>query len=208
MEHILDLYQQAYDSTQPLICFDEGCKQLMGEYRQAYPTRPGRPLRYDYAYLRTGVCNLFMTFEPLRGQRDVICFRQRTKREWATWVKHVVDDLYPEAERIHVVLDNLNTHKLSALYRFFAPQEAHRLASKLQLHYTPKHGSWLNMAEIELSVLARQCLDRRLESVDQVRREVDAWQFQRNALAATVDWHFTTADARIRLKRLYPHFHI
>jgi len=208
MEAILDLYQQADDPAYPLVCFDEGCKQLLGEYRQAYPARPGRPARYDYAYFHTGVCNLFMSFEPLRGRRDVVCFRQRTQREWAQWVKHLVDDLYPEAVRIRLVVDNLNTHTLAALYHYFPPHEARRLASKLELHFTPKHGSWLNMAEIELSVLARQCLNRRLDSLALVQAEVAAWQAQRNAAAATIDWRFTTADARIRLKHLYPNFHL
>ena len=206
MEDILDLYQAAPDPAYPVVCFDEGAKQLLGERRQAYPARPGQPARYDYSYFRTGICNLFICFLPFSGQRDVLCFRQRTKREWAQWVKHLVDDLYPEATRIRLVLDNLNTHTLSALYLHFAPDEAHRLASKLELHYTPIHGSWLNMAEIELSVLARQCLDRRIDSLSFVQDEVAVWQRQRNAAAATIDWRFTTADACIRLKHLYPNF--
>jgi hypothetical protein len=208
MEAILDLYQQAHDPAYPLVCFDEGGKQLLMQRQQAYPARPGRPARYDYAYLRMGVCNLFMCFDPLGGQRDVLCFRQRTSREWAYWVRHLVDDLYPHAIRIRLVLDNLNTHTLAALYTHFPPDEAHRLAAKLELHFTPKHGSWLNMAEIELSVLARQCLDRRMDSLDLVQAEVAAWQSARNAAAATIDWRFTTADARIRLKHLYPIFHL
>lgn len=204
MEAILDLYQQPYDPLYPLVCFDEGAKQLLGETRPPLPLRPGQPIRYDYAYFRAGVCNLFLAFEPLRGQRDVLCFRQRTRREWALWVKHLVDDLYPDATRIRLVLDNLNTHTLAALYLHFPPDEARRLAAKLELHYTPKHGSWLNMAEIELSVLARQCLNHRLDLIASVQAHVLAWQTRRNHSAATVDWRFTTADARIRLKHLYP----
>lgn len=204
MEDILDLYHQPYDPLYPLVCFDEGAKQLLGETRPPLPLRPGHPLRYDYAYFRAGVCNVFMAFEPLRGQRDVLCFRQRTRREWALWVKHLVDDLYPQALRIRLVLDNLNTHTLAALYLYFPPEEARRLAAKLELHYTPKHGSWLNMAEIELSVLARQCLNRRLDLIATVEAHVLAWQSRRNQAAATVQWRFTTPDARIRLKHLYP----
>lgn len=206
MEAFLDLYHQAHDPAYPLVCFAEGCKQLLSERYDPYPARPGRPARYDYSYSRRGVCNLFMCFDPLTGKRDVVCFRQRTKREWAQWVKHLIDDLYPppQASRIHLVLDNLNTHTLAALYLHFSPQEARRLASKLELHYTPKHGSWLNMAEIELSVLARQCLDRRMDSISLVQHEIATWQHQRNASSATIDWRFTTEDARIRLKHLYP----
>lgn len=204
MEDILDLYQQPYDPLYPLVCFDEGAKQLLGETRPPLPLRPGHPPRYDYAYFRAGVCNLFLAFEPMRGQRDVLCFRQRTRREWALWVKHLVDDLYPQALRIRLVLDNLNTHTLAALYLYFPPEEARRLAAKLELHYTPKHGSWLNMAEIELSVLARQCLNRRIDLIATVEAHIQAWQTRRNHAAATVQWRFTTADARIRLKHLYP----
>lgn len=207
MEAILDLYQQAHDPAYPLVCFDEGCKQLLSERRDPYPARPGRPARYDYSYSQIGVCNLFMSFDPLTGKRDVLCFQRRTKHEWAQWVKHLVDDLYPEAIRIRLVLDNLNTHTLGSLYLHFSPQEARRLASKLELHYTPKHGSWLNMAEIELSVLARQCLDRRMDSISWVQDEIATWQHQRNVSSATIDWRFTTNDARIRLKHLYPNFH-
>lgn len=208
MEDILDLYQQVDDPDCPLVCFDEGSKQLLGESRQPYPARPGRPARYDYAYRHAGVCNLFMCFEPLRGKRDVVCYHRRTQQEWALWVKHLVDDLYPAARRIRLVMDNLNTHTLAALYLHFPPDEARRLAAKLELHYTPKHGSWLNMAEIELSVLARQCLNRRMDSLAFVQAQVTAWQAARNAAAASIDWRFTTADARIRLKHLYPTFHL
>jgi hypothetical protein len=204
MEDVLELYQQPYDPAYPTVCFDEGCKQLLGETRKAYPARPRQLERYDYAYFRAGVCNLFLAFEPLTGKRDVVCCRQRRRQEWALWVKHLVDDVYPQVVRIRLALDNLNTHTLAALYLQFPPQEARRLAAKLELHYTPKHGSWLNMAEIELSVLARQCLHRRMDSLTFVQTEVAAWQACRNAAAATVDWRFTTADARIRLKHLDP----
>lgn len=208
MEDILELYQQPADPAYPLVCFDEGSKHLLGEYRVGYLAGVGRAARYDYSYFHTGVCNLFMAFDPISGRRDVVCYRQRTQREWAEWLKHVVDEVYPQAVCIRLVLDNLNTHTLAALYRHFAPAEARRLARKVELHYTPKHGSWLNMAEIELSVLARQCLDRRMESMEQVAHEVAVWQTKRNADAASIDWRFTPDDARIRLKHLYPNFHV
>jgi hypothetical protein len=204
MEDVLDVYQQPYDPRYPQVCFDEGFKQLIGQHRQPLPLSPGKPMRYDYTYFPAGGVNLFMTFEPLQGKRDVLCFNQRTKHEWALWVKHLVDDLYPDALLIHVVMDNLNTHDLSALYLFFPPEEAHRLASKLVIHYTPKHGSWLNMAEIELSILQRQCLDRRIHSRVFLETEVAAWQTTRNQSASTVIWRFTTHHARIKLKHLYP----
>lgn len=206
MEDILDLYQQPYDAHFPLICMDEGAKQLLSEYQATLPARAGQPVRYDYQYFHCGVANLFICCEPLTGWRQVQVQQRRTKREWALAMQALVNH-FPDAQRIRLVLDNLNTHRLGSLYATFEPHEARRIADKLELHYTPKHGSWLNMAEIELSVLARQCLDRRLDRLALVEAEVSAWVAQRNQRASRVDWRFTTADARIKLKRLYPHFH-
>ena len=204
MENVLDIYTRPYDSKYPQVCMDEASKQLIRETRQPLPAQPGHPERYDYEYQRDGVCNLFMLFEPLQGRRHVRVTDQRTRQDWAHFMKDVVDVHYPDAERITVVLDNLNTHTLAALYETFEPPEARRIASKLDLQYTPKHGSWLNMAEIELSVLNRQCLDRRIADKAILEQEVIAWAIERNLQAASVEWRFTTANARIKLKRLYP----
>ena len=204
MEDVLEVYQRPYDSLHPTVCMDELSKQLVGEVAQPRPLEAGHPMRYDYEYVRHGVSNLFMFFEPLAGQRFVQVTDHRTKVDWADAVRDLVDIHYPEAETITLVMDNLNTHSLGALYEAFEPAEAKRIADRLDLHYTPKHGSWLNMAEIELSVLARQCLDRRIPNAALLKRSVDAWQIRRNQAQAKVDWRFTTADARIKLKRLYP----
>jgi hypothetical protein len=204
MEDVLDVYKRRYDPSNPVVCVDETSKQLIGETRQAVPAAPGRPAREDSEYVRNGVANLFMVSEPLGGKRHVKVTERRTKRDWAECVRQVVDEWYPQAQKVVLVMDNLNTHSPASLYEAFAPAEAKRIADKLEIHYTPKHGSWLDMAEIELGILSRQCLDRRIETVDELRREVAAWEQQRNAEAAMVRWQFTTADARIKLRRLYP----
>jgi DDE superfamily endonuclease len=204
MEDVLEVYTRPYDPRRPLVCLDETSKQLLRETRAGQPAAPGRPARRDYEYEREGVVNLFLCCEPLAGQRWVDVTAQRTRRDWAQQIQQLVDIRYPEAERIVLILDNLNTHTPGALYDVFAPAEAKRLADKLEIHHTPKHGSWLNIAEIELSVLSRQCLDRRVPDAATLACEVAAWQQRRNAATCTVDWRFTTADARIKLKRLYP----
>ncbi len=207
MEDVLDVYTRPYDPSRPVICLDETSKQLLRETRLGLPPAPGRPARIDYEYEREGVVNLFLCCEPLAGQRWVDVTAQRTRRDWAQQIQQLVDVRYPDAERIVLVMDNLNVHTPGALYDVFAPAEAKRLADKLEIHHTPKHGSWLNIAEIELSVLSRQCLDRRVPDAATLQREVQAWQDRRNGAVRTVDWRFTTADARIKLKRLYPSFH-
>jgi hypothetical protein len=207
MEDVLDVYTRPYDPKRPLICMDEASKQLLRDARPPQPGRPGRPARVDYEYERAGVANLFLFCEPLAGRRWVDVTEHRTKVDWAHQIKHLVEVRHPDAERIALVMDNLNTHTPAALYEAFSPAEAKRLADKLEIHYTPKHGSWLNIAEIELSILSRQCLDRRVPDFAMLASEVAAWQQRRNAAGGTVDWRFTTADARIKLKRLYPSVH-
>jgi hypothetical protein len=204
MEDVLDLYHEPYDPLRPVVCFDEGTKQLLAETRTPLPLQPGRPTRYDYEYQRHGTCNLFMFFEPLRGYRHVEVTAQRTMIDYAHCMKALVDEFYPLAHSIRVVQDNLSTHKAAALYEAFPPEEAHRILARLDFHYTPKHGSWLNMAEIELNVLANQCLDRRIADKQTLVAEVTAWQTQRNQRAASTSWRFTTHDARVKLKHLYP----
>jgi len=207
MEDILAVYTRPYDPRYPLICMDETSKQLLRDARAPLPPQPHRPARVDYEYERGGVVNLFLFCEPLQGQRWVDVTERRTKLDWAYQIQELVEVRYPAAERIVLVLDNLNTHTPAALYEAFPPAEAKRLADKLELHYTPKHGSWLNIAEIELSVLGRQCLERRMPDFPTLQTEVAAWQEPRNAAGEPVDWRFTTADARIKLKRLYPAIH-
>jgi hypothetical protein len=207
MEDILDVYTRPYDSRYPLVCMDETSKQLLRDARAPLPVQPHQPARTDYEYERGGVVNRFRFCEPLQGQRWVDVTERRTKVDWAHQIQDLVDVRYPAAERIVLVLDNLNTHTPAALYEAFPPAEAKRLADKLELHYTPKHGSWLNIAEIELSVLSRQCLERRMPDFPTLQTEVAAWQEPRNTAGDPVDWRFTTADARIRLKRLYPTIH-
>ena len=204
MEDILEVYRRPLDPKRPLVCMDEMPYQLISETRTPQPLQPGRARRYDYEYKREGVVNLFLAFAPLLGQRYVCVTAHRTAVDWAHFIRYLVDELVPAAECIVLVLDNLNTHVGGALYEAFPPHEARRLLSKLELHYTPKHGSWLNMAEIEFSVLSRPCLDRRIGTQKVLKREVIAWVNARNASGATVHWQFTTADARIKLKRLYP----
>lgn len=204
MEDVLDVYKRPYDPRRPNVCLDETSKQLIGEIRIPVSAYPGQPARYDYEYKRNGVANLFMIFEPLIGKRHVKVTQRRTKIDWAYCVREMVDQIYPDAEQIVLVMDNLNTHNKSSLYEAFGPAEAKRIADKLEIHYTPKHGSWLDMAEIELGILARQCLSRRIDNMEQLKDEVAAWQVIRNTAEAKVNWRFTTKDARIKLKKLYP----
>jgi len=206
MEDVLEVYTRPYDPKRPQVCMDETPKQLVGESRTSLPAAPGQPARVDYEYVRNGVSNLFMFFEPLAGKRRVKVTERRTRQEWAACIRELVDETYPEAEKIVLVLDNLNTHTPGSLYEAFPPAEARRLPEKLEIHYTPKHGSWLNMAEIELSVLGRQCLDQRLDSAAALAREVAAWERERNEAGARMHWRFDTDTARIRLRRLYPSF--
>jgi len=204
MEDVLGVYTRPYDPRCPQVCLDETSRQLLGQVNPPVPVAPGRPARQDYEYERNGTCNLFLVCEPLAGWRHVRVSDRRTRIDWAHCIKDLIDVHYPNAERIVLVQDNLNTHTPASLYEAFGPAEAKRLADKLELHATPKHGSWLNMAEIELSVLAEQCLDRRLANRATLAREVAAWQAARNRTHRKVDWRFTTADARIKLKHLYP----
>ena len=204
MEDVLDVYTQPEDPSQPLVCFDESPEQLVSETRQPLPLKPGKPQCYDYEYRREGVANVFMFFAPLQNWRFVKITDRRTKADWAECMRELVDVHFPDAPRIKVVQDQLNTHRPSALYEVFAPAEAKRILDRLEFHSTPKHGSWLNMAEIELSVLNRQCLDRCIPDKATLARETAAWAAKRNSDAATINWRFTTADARIKLKRLYP----
>lgn len=208
MEDVLEVYRRPYDPQRPLICMDEMPKQLLTDTRETMPVQPGKAERFDYEYKRGGVADVFMLFEPLAGKRHIEITDQRRRVEWAEVMRIVADELYPEAEKIVVVLDNLNTHVLAAFYLTFEPCEARRLIERFEFHYTPKHGSWLNMAEIELSALVRQCLDRRIPDKDNLIREVKAWEDQRNSEVIKVHWQFTTADARVKLKNLYPKFQL
>jgi hypothetical protein len=204
LEDILDLYAEPYDPQYPLVCFDESPYQLVSEVCQPLPLRPGQPRRHAYEYRREGTWNLFLGFEPLQGWRHVKVTDRRTAQDFAYCMKDLVDTQFPQATVISVVLDNLNTHTPAALYATFPPAEACRILRKLDFHYTPKHGSWLNMAEIEFAVVSTQCLDRRVGDQETVRREIAAWETRRNAHKATADWRFTTAKARRKLKCLYP----
>ena len=206
MTNVLSVYTLPYDPRYPQVCMDELSKQLVEETRTPVPAKPGQPERYDYEYERKGVANVFLFTEPLQGSRWAAVTEHRTREDWAHQIKDLVDNRFPEAVKIRLVVDNLNTHTPGALYETFPPEEAKRLAEKLEIHYTPKHGSWLNIAEIELSVLSRQCLDRRIPDLETLRAEVAAWQAERNAASRRVNWRFTTEDARIKLKRLYPSF--
>jgi transposase len=204
MEEVLSVYTRPYDERRPQVCLDEMSRQLISETRVPVPMQPGQPACYDYEYERHGTCNLFVACEPLAGKRYLQVTERRTKVDFARFIRDLVDIYYPTAEQIVLVMDNLNTHTPAALYEIFEPAEARRLLEKLELHYTPKHGSWLNMAEIELSILSRQCLDRRIGSQTELAREVAAWQAKRNGREVGINWRFTTADARIKLKHLYP----
>jgi hypothetical protein len=204
LEEVLAVYRRPYDPRRPQVCMDELHKQLLGDVTPPRPMAAGLPQRIDYEYVRGGTANLFLCCEPLRGWRQVTVTERRTKIDWAHCVKELVDVHYPEAACIVLVMDNLNTHACASLYEAFAPAEARRIAERLEIHYTPKHGSWLNIAEIELAVLSEQCLDRRMEDRTMLTAEVTAWNVERNATGRGVDWRFTTDDARIKLKHLYP----
>jgi hypothetical protein len=204
MEDVLEVYARPYDPRRPVVCVDEGGKQLIGDVRPPLPVRRGRAARQDSEYLRGGVANLFMAFEPLAGKRHVEVTERKTSIDFAQMLRTISDQYYPDAERLVLVCDNLSTHTPAALYETFTPLEARRIAARIEWHYTPKHGSWLDVAEMELSVLARQCLDRRIPDFPALRHEVRAWEDQRNASLVKVDWQFTTEDARVKLRSLYP----
>jgi hypothetical protein len=204
MEDVLEVYHRPYDSDRPVVCLDEASRQLIGETRVPIPAAPGRPAREDYEYVRNGTANLFMISQPLSGTRHVEVTQRRTALDFAAVLRLISDDLCEDAEKIVLVMDNLNTHKLSSLYLAFEPAEARRLAERFEVHHTPKHGSWLNMAEIELSVLSGQCLDQRFADQPALTKAVDAWLIDRNERGVGVNWQFTTEDARIKLKHLYP----
>jgi hypothetical protein len=207
MEDVLEVYTRPYDPARPVVCLDELSKQLVAETRIPLPAQPGQPERVDYEYERCGTANLFLSCEPLMGRRQVTVTEQRTTLDFAEVVRDLLEVRYPHAEKVVLVMDNLNTHKPAALYAAFEPAVARALLERLEIHHTPKHGSWLNMAEIELSVLSRQCLDRRIPDLDTLTQEVAAWEQARNADLRPVNWRFTTPDARIKLKRLYPSIH-
>jgi hypothetical protein len=204
MEDVLDVYHRPYDPQYPVICMDESSKQLIGEVTPPIPLAPGHPVLKDDEYVRNGVAEIFLEVEPLAGKRNVKITERRTKVDWAHYVSEMLNERYPDAKKIILVMDNLNTHNISSFYEAFAPEEAFRLAQRLEIHHTPKHGSWLNVAEIELSVLKRQCLPERIPEIGLMRQMVDAWNTDRNSRQTTVDWQFKTEDARIKLKRLYP----
>jgi hypothetical protein len=204
MEDVLDVYTRPYDPRYPQICFDERPVQLLADVREPLPACPGIPAREDYEYERRGTANLFLWYEPLRSYRHVEVTEHRCRDDWAHCIKDLVDVHYPDARKIVLVLDNLNIHSPASLYVAFEPKEAKRLADRLEIHYTPKHGSWLNMAEIELAILSGQCLDRRIPDTGTLSAEVAAWEMTRNETATQVNWRFTAADARIKLKHLYP----
>jgi DDE superfamily endonuclease len=204
MEDVIQTYLLPYDPLYPVVCFDEACKQLFGEVREPLPTQPGSPAKQDYEYERKGVCHQLMMCEPLRGWRHVQVTERRTRRDYAECVRELVDEYYPKARKIRLVQDNLNTHDGASLYETFPPAQARRLLDRIEWHYTPKHGSWLNMAESEISIMTSQCLDRRLDSVSKIAAEVAPWEAQRNARHARMHWTFTLAVARQKLRKLYP----
>jgi len=206
MEEVLDVHKRPYNAKEPVVNMDETTKQLTEEIFEPLPIRPGQPQRYDTVYRRAGVATVFMFFEPLAGWRHVEITERKTRCDWAHQIKELLQVHYPRAEKIHLVLDNLNTHNGASLYETFPPEQARQMVRRLEFHYTPKHGSWLNMAEIELSILSRQCLNRRIPDTPTLIREIQHWETDRNNKPSTVDWHFTTEDARIKLKKLYPTF--
>jgi len=207
MEDVLDVYCHPYDPLRPVVCLDESPKELRAHVREPLALEPGKPQRIDDHYQRHGTRNIFIACEPLRGWRETQITQRRTKQDWAYFVRELVDVHYPDAERIVLVMDNLNTHRPASLYEAFEPAEAKRIWDRLELHYTPKHGSWLNIAECELSVLSRQCTSQRIPDEQTLVEEVTAWRDERNAATRQIDWRFTTADARIKLKHLYPKLH-
>lgn len=204
MEDVLQVYAQPYNKDFPLVCMDESSIQLIGEVSNPIPAAPGHPELVDDEYVRNGVASIFLEVEPLGGKRQVKITEHRTRIDWAHFIKEMLDDRYSEAEKVVLVMDNLNTHSIASLYTAFPPEEARRLAERLEIHFTPKHGSWLNIAEIELSVLKRQCLAGRIDCIEKMRSKVAAWNADRNNRQSRVDWQFRTNDARIKLKRLYP----
>jgi hypothetical protein len=204
MEEVLDVYQLPHDPRFPVVCMDESSKQLVGEVHAPIAVAPGHGQLVDHEYVRHGVAMLFVEVEPLSGRRHVEITERRTRQDWARFIKAMLDERYPDATKVRLVMDNLNTHTIASLYETYPPAEAQRLAQRLEIHYTPKHGSWLNIAEIELSALNSQCLQRRIPSIEDMRNEIAAWQKQRNNRGAPINWHFTTKDARIKLTRLYP----
>jgi len=204
MEDVLEVYHLPYDPDYPVVCMDESSKQLIGEVHEPIPCKPGQPKRMDDEYVRNGVVEIFMEVEPLAGRRHVAVTERRTRKDWAQQIQQMLDERYPDAVKVRLVMDNLNTHNIASLYETFEPEEARRLAERLDIHHTPKHGSWLNMAEIELSVLKGQCLNRRIADMVTMQAEVAAWERSRNNSSKNIDWQFTTTDARIKLKRLYP----
>lgn len=206
MEKVLDVYKLPYDEKFPVVCMDESPKQLIKETRPTIPMKPGRVKKEDYEYERCGTCNIFMVNEPLKGKRYVEITERKTKKDWAIFVNKIANELYPDADKITLVMDNLNTHGTGALYEVFSPDEAKRLCDRFEFVYTPKHASWLNMAEIELNVLQSQCLSRKIDNIETVKKEVKAWYGVRNNMNAKINWQFKTKDARIKLKRLYPSF--
>ncbi len=206
MEDILDVYELPYNPERPVVCMDEKPYQLLGEVRKPLPMRPGSDQKVDSEYIRNGTCSIFAFIEPLAGKHHVSAREQRTAVDWAEEIKYLVDVMYPDVDKIILVMDNLNTHKPSSLYKRYPAPEARRIIKRLEIHYTPKHGSWLDIAEIELNVMTRQCLSRRIDDINNLRRELSEWEIERNTSAAKVDWHFKTVDARIKLRSLYPKF--
>ncbi len=204
MEDVLAVYALPYDPLYPVVCMDESSRQLVGEVKDPIPAAPGRPARVDHEYVRNGVAQIFLEVEPLGGRRHVSVTEHRAATDWALWIQGMLHDRYPDSVKVRLILDNLNTHTTASLYQAFEPQEARRLAERLEIHHTPKHGSWLNVAEIELSVLQKQCLDRRIPDKDTMQSEIAAWEGDRNTRSSTIDWQFRNSDARIKLKRLYP----
>lgn len=206
MEDVLDVYELPYDPKHPVVCMDEKPFQLLGEAREPLPMRPGNDLKTDSEYIRNGTCSIFAFIEPLGGRHHVSVREHRTATDWAEEIKYLVDVMYPDAEKIILVMDNLNTHKPASLYRRYPANEARRIIKKLEIHFTPKHGSWLDIAEIELNAMTRQCLSRRIDNIDTLRMELASWESERNATSAKVNWQFRTGDARIKLASLYPVF--
>jgi hypothetical protein len=204
MEDVLAIYELPYSQDYPVVCMDETCKQLIGDVHEAMPCAPGRPARVDHEYVRNGVAEVFLEVEPLTGKRHVVATEHRARKDWAWWIKGMLDERYPNAVQVCLILDNLNTHCLASLYKTFEPQEARRLAERIEIHYTPKHGSWLNMAEIELSALNGQCLDRRIPDLVTMQSYIAAWEDDRNNRQPKIHWRFSTDNARIKLKHLYP----
>lgn len=204
MEDVLDVYELPYDPQRPVVCMDEKPYQLLGEARESWAMRPGNNKKVDSEYVRNGTCSIFAFVEPLGGCHHVSVREHRTAVDWAEEIKYLVDVMYPDVDKIILVMDNLNTHKPSSLYKKYPAEEARRIIKKLEIHYTPKHGSWLDIAEIELNVMTRQCLSRRIDSIENLRRELAAWEVERNSKKSNVNWQFRTKDARIKLASLYP----